>query len=160
MNAAIWGIFLNTTLRAVVHFGQHYEVHLRFVKNHLWKFLEQLFHETRRLIRDQTEIIGVKKIEFKELAWRSTSLLCSRANQITNAKTYVFSDSVLCVRKMGDDPIATWKDKHKWYSENHHFKELSRIDGMQTEFEWKIFPGFTTLDILEEIQNFYGRFTL
>ena len=25
---------------------------------------------------------------------------------------------------------------------------------MQTEFDWKIFPGFTTLDILEEIQNY------
>ena len=38
-------------------------------------------------------------------------------------------------------------------SQNNHFKELNRIDGMQTEFEWKIFPGFTTLGILEEIQK-------
>ena len=38
-------------------------------------------------------------------------------------------------------------------SENNHFKELNRIDGMQTEFEWKMLPGFTTLDILEEIQK-------
>ena len=30
---------------------------------------------------------------------------------------------------------------------------MNRIDGMQTEFEWKIFPGFTTLGILEEIQK-------
>ena len=36
---------------------------------------------------------------------------------------------------------------------NNHFKELKRIDGMQTEFEWTIFPGFTTLGILEEIQK-------
>ena len=157
MNAAIWGIFLNTTLQAAVNFGQHCEVHLRFVKNHLWKSLEKLFNETRRLIRDQTEIIGMKTIEFKELTWRSTSLLCTRANQISNTKTYVFSDSVLCVRKMGDDPIATWKSKIKWYSENNHSKELSRIDSMLTEFEWKIFPGFTTLDILEEIQQFLWK---
>ena len=26
-------------------------------------------------------------------------------------------------------------------------------DGKPIEFEWKIFPGFTTLDILEEIQK-------
>ena len=31
---------------------------------------------------------------------------------------------------------------------------MNRIDGMQTEFEWKIFPGFTTIGILEEIQKF------
>ena len=41
-----------------------------------------------------------------------------------------------------------------WYLQNNHFKELNRIDGMQTEFEWKIFTGFTTLGILEEIQKF------
>ena len=65
----------------------------------------------------------------------STSFLCERAYQITNAKAYIFSDSVLCVGKMGDDLIATRKSKIKWYSENNHFKELNRIDGMPTEFE-------------------------
>ena len=68
-------------------------------------------------------------------------------------KTYIFSDSVLCVGKMGNDPSAAWKNKIEWYLENNHFKELNRIDGMQTEFGWKIFPVFTTLDILDEIQK-------
>ena len=54
---------------------------------------------------------------------------------------------------MGDDPIATWKSKIKWYSENNHFKDMNRIDGMPTEFEWKIFPGITTLGLLEKIQS-------
>ena len=65
----------------------------------------------------------------------STSLLCSKAYQIVNAKTYVFSDSVLCVGRMRDDLIATWKSKIIWYSENKHFKEMIRVDGMPTEFE-------------------------
>ena len=153
VNAAIWGMFLNTTLQAAVHLGQDDEVNLRFVKNHLWKSWEQLLNETRRLIRAQTEVIGIKTIDFKELTWRSTSLLCSRAYQITNAQTYIFSDSVPFVGKMGDDPIATWKSKIKWYSENNHVKDVNRIDGKPTEFEWKRFPGFTTLDLLKEIQS-------
>ena len=33
-------------------------------------------------------------------------------------------------------------------------KDLNRIDGKPMEFEWKIFPGFTTLGILEDIQKF------
>ena len=32
-------------------------------------------------------------------------------------------------------------------------KELDPIDGEQMEFEWKHFPGFTTLGILDEIQK-------
>ena len=39
----------------------------------------------------------------------STTLLCEKAYQFTKAKTYVFSDSVLCEGKMGDDPVATWR---------------------------------------------------
>ena len=66
----------------------------------------QLINETGKLISGQTEISGVNTINFKELTWMSTSLLCSRSCQITNAKAYVFSDSVLCVGKMGDDPIG------------------------------------------------------
>ena len=106
--------------------------------------MEQLFNETRRLIRDQTEIIGMKTIDFKELSWISTSSLCSRAYQITNVKTNIFCDSVLCVVKMGDEPIAPWKDKIKWYFENNHLRDLKCIDGESMEFEWQIYPGFRT----------------
>ena len=38
--------------------------------------------------------------------WMSTSVLCCKACQITNTKAYVFSDSVLCVGKMEEDPSA------------------------------------------------------
>ena len=43
--------------------------------------------------------------------------------------------------------------KIKWYSENNHFKDMNRIDGVPTEFEWKIFPGITALGLLEKIQK-------
>ena len=50
VNAAVWGICLNTTLRAAVHLGQDYKVNLLCVKNHLWNSVEQLFNETGTLI--------------------------------------------------------------------------------------------------------------
>ena len=59
----------------------------------------RLFNETGKLISEQTEITGVNITNFKELAWMWTSLLCSQAYPITNAKAYVFSDSLLCVGK-------------------------------------------------------------
>ena len=54
---------------------------------------------------------------------------------------------------MGDDPLATWKSKIKRSSENNHFKDMNRIDGMPTEFEWQIFPGITALALLQKIQK-------
>ena len=113
----------------------------RIISGSLWSSYSK---KLKKLIRNQTEITGVTTIDFEEFTWRSTSLLCNRAYQITNAKTYVFADPVLCLGKMGDDPTAAWKNKIRWYSENNHLKELNRIDVMPTEFEWKIFPGRTT----------------
>ena len=55
---------------------------------------------------------------------------------------------------MSDQPVEAWKNKITWYLENRYLKDLNRIDGEPIEFEWKIFPGFTTLGILEEIQKF------
>ena len=37
--------------------------------------------------------------------------------------------------------------------ESRYFRELDRIDGEPMEFEWKNFPGFTTVEILDEIQK-------
>ena len=36
---------------------------------------------------------------------------------------------------------------------NSYLKDLNQIDGEPMEFEWKIFPEFTTLGILEEVQK-------
>ena len=69
-------------------------------------------------------------------------------------QTYVFADSVLCLECTRDELNEAWRNKNKLYCENNHFKDRNRIDGRPTEFEWKIFPGFTTLNLLEEIQNF------
>ena len=49
--------------------------------------------------------------------------------------------------------LRSGRAKIKWYSENNHFKDMNRIDGMLTEFERKIFPGITALGLLEKIQN-------
>ena len=112
VNVAIWSILLNTTLRAAVHLGQDHDANLHYVKSHHWNSVGQLFNETGKLISEQKEITGVSTIAFKDATWMSTSLLCEKAYRITNAKV-VFSDSVLCVGKMGDDPIATWRSRTK-----------------------------------------------
>ena len=148
VNLAIWGMFMNTPLRSVVHLGKDYEANLRYVKNRLLKTAGQLFRETEKLVSDQTgqtEITGISVTNFQCLWLMSRSLLHSRAYQYSIAKVHVFSDSVFCLGKIGDDLV----DKF--------FKDLNRIDGQPMEFEWKIFPGLTTMGILNEIQLMMGK---
>ena len=109
VNLAIWGLLMNTTLRAAVHLGKDYDTNLRFVKKHLWQTAGQLFRETEKLISGQTEINGIILIIFQDLRWVSTSLLHSGAYQYATAKAYVFSDSVLCLGRMGPNPVESWK---------------------------------------------------
>ena len=66
---------------------------------------------------DQTEIGGLTTIDYKEPTWKSTTLLCDTAIEITNAKTYVFADWVLWVGSISDQPVEAWKNKIKWYLE-------------------------------------------
>ena len=87
----------------------------------------------------------------------STSLLHSRACQYSIAKAYVFSDSVLCLVRLGDDPVESLKKQIQWYSDNNYVKDLNRSDGQPMEFEWKIFPGLTTMGILNQIQQMMGE---
>ena len=111
VSAAFWGMFMNTTLRAAVHLGKDCDKNLRFVKNHLWKTTGQLFWGTEKLVSAQTETTGVSMINFQDLVWVSTGLLHSRAYHYSTAN-YVFSDSVLCSGKMGDNPVESWKKQH------------------------------------------------
>ena len=128
----IWGIFLNATRQAGVHLGQYFEANLLCVKNHFWNSVGQLFNETGKLISEQKEITGVS----------------TKAYRITHAKACVFSDSVLCVGRMGDDPIATWKSKKKRYSENNHFKDMissrSPTEFDQNNHDVTSIPGYVS----------------
>ena len=148
---------VHATLRAAVHLGKDYDTNLRCVKNYLWKTTGQLFRETEKLISGQAETAGISLIKLQDLRWVSTSLLHSRAYQYSTARVHVFSDSVLCLGKMGESLVESWKWQIQWYSDNDSFSELNRIDGQLVEFEWKIFPGFTTVAILNEIQQMMGK---
>ena len=59
--------------------------------------------------------------------------------------------------KFGHNPVGSWKKQIQWCSETNYFSELNRTDGKPMEFEWKIFPGFTTAGILIEIQKMMGE---
>ena len=77
----------------------------------------------------------------------------------TKAKVCVFADSVLCVGQMKDTPgaIERWKGQVEGLRLYSSYQDAVGIDGEAIEFEWKIFTGFSSLSILQEIQHDLGR---
>ena len=132
--------FMSVTLQAAVHLGQDSTGHLRSIKNQPFKSVRRLFQTTERLITDQMEITGLSTIDWKQPMGRETTLLCDRAVQIANSKTYVFSDSVLCLGNISVKPVESWEDRIKWFLETRYLKDLDRIDGDPMEFEGDVLP--------------------
>ena len=69
-------------------------------------------------------------------------------------KVYVFSDCVLCLGKILENPESNeaWKKRIEWITSSQSYRDLDGISGEPTAFEWNIFPGFTTLQL-------YGKIT-
>ena len=148
---------MNTTPRAALHLGKDYYMNLRYAKNHLWKTLGQHFKETERVV-SRTETTSISLINFQDFKVGIDELIAQSSSPIFHCQTLVISDSVLYLGKMGDDPVESWKEQIEWYSGNNYFFcEFNRTDGQPMEFEWKIFPGFTTMVILNEIQQMMGE---
>ena len=77
-------------------------------------------------------------------------------------KVYVFSDSELCLGKMNQNPTSNsaWQEKLSWFKSSSQYRTLDTIDVEQMEFEWNIFPGFTTLQLCNKVQKFMSEMAI
>ena len=78
---------------------------------------------------------------------------------LLHTKVYVFSDSVLCLGKVNENPQSNiaWEDRLTWFKSSSQYRSLDRIDGELMELEWNIFPGFTTLQLWYKVQEFLSK---
>ena len=69
------------------------------------------------------------------------------------------SDYVLCLGKMNQNPTSNtvWDRQLEWFKESSQYRTLDTIDGQPMEFEWNIFTGFTTLELVREVQEFMSK---
>ena len=72
------------------------------------------------------------------------------------AKVCVFPDSVLCLGgKCTEYPQSAkaWSERVEWFTHTSQYRELDDVDGELVVFEWKIFSGHTTMELLREVQE-------
>ena len=101
-----------------------------------------------------------KTIDWENSSWKYLSLVGDE--QIINlqrTKVYVFSDSVLCLGEMNENPRSNiaWEQRLEWFKSSPEYRTLDRIDGEPMEFEWNIFPGFNMLQLSQEVQELLLR---
>ena len=100
------------------------------------------------------------KSVWEDSPWRQLSLVNDEeVISLSRAKVCVFSDSVLCLGKVNQNPTSNtvWEHQLDWFKDSPQYRTLDTIDGEPMEFEWNIFPGFATLQLLQEIQKFVNK---
>ena len=143
----IWGMFMSSTLQASVFMGKNYSENLHSIKNTGNKLtMKQMFDISESLIVGQSDGIFEVTPIYREDSWKQLSLVNDEdVISLSHAKVYVFSDSVLCLGKVNQNPTsnAIWEEKLNWFKISSQYRTLDTIDGEPMEFEWNIFPGFT-----------------
>ena len=150
-HSVIWRMFISSALQASVFMGKNYSDNLHSIKNTEDLTMKQMFDISEKLITEQSEeIYGMSTINWEHSSWKYLSLVGdAQVISLLHTKVYVFSDSILCLGKVNENPKSNsaWKDRLKWFKSSPEYRTLDRIDGEPMEFEWNIFPGFTTLEL-------------
>ena len=120
-----------------------------------------MFEISEQLILEQSdEIFGVSQISCESSLWKQLSLVNDEeVIRLSHARVYVFSDSVLCLGKMNQNPISNtvWERQLEWFKDSSQYRTVDTIDGEPVEFEWNIFPRFSTLELVREVQKFTSK---
>ena len=96
----------------------------------------------------------------KNHSWKHLSLIGDETViNLQSAKVYVFSDSVLCLERVHQHPQSNeaWKERIEWIVTEKDYRDYDGINGGPTEFEWNIFPGFTTLPLCGKVTGLLSR---
>ena len=102
----------------------------------------------------------MSQINWENSQWKQLSLVNDEeVISLSLAKVHVFSDSVLCLVKVHQNPLSNfaWEEKLSWFKDSTQYRTLDTIDGKPMEFEWNIIPGFATLQLVREVQKFMNK---
>ena len=155
---------MSSTLQASVFMRKKYSENLHSIKNTEDLTLKQMFDTSEKLISEQSdEIYGMSTFNWEHSSWKYLTLVGDeQVISLLHTKVYVFSDSVLCLGKVNENPQSNtvWEDKLTWFKSSSQYRTLDTMHGEPMEFEWKIFTGFTTLELCTLVQELLSKLSV
>ena len=154
-HSIIWGMFMAATMNAATFTGNIFSCIQNFIMNSRDLTLKQMFDITAKLVGEQDEINNLDNIHWRKNSWRQLSLIGDDSViNLQRTKVYVFSDSVLCLERILQHPAnEAWKKRIQGVMSEKSYRDCDGINGEPTEFEWNIFPGFTTLQLCGKVKD-------
>ena len=144
-------------MESAVFMGKNYQNNCNSIANTTDLTLKQMFDISTKLVSEQDEISG---FGWENHSWKYLSLIgYERIINLQRTKVYVFSDSVLCLGKIQQNPEfnEAWGQRLGWIKSSQSYRNFDRIDGEPTKFEWNIFPGIDTLQLCGKVKSLLSR---
>ena len=148
------------TMNAATFMGKNFLDNQNSIMNSTDLTLKKMFDISAKLVGEQEEINNVDKIHWEKPSWKHLSLIGDETViNLQRAKVYVFSDSVLCLGRVHQHPQSNkaWKERIGWIITDRSYRDYDGINGEPTEFEWNMFPGFTTLQLCGKVTDLLSR---
>ena len=155
-HSIIWGMFMAAAMNAATFMGKNSMDNENSIKNSTDLTLKKMFDISEKLVSEQEEINNLDNIHWGKNSWRQLSLIGDETViNLQRAKVYVFSDSVLCLGRILQQPASNeaWKKRIEGITTDKSYGDFDGISGEPTEFEWNIFPRFTTLQLCGKVND-------
>ena len=147
---------MGATMNAATFMGKNFIDTQNSIMNSKDLTLKQMFDITLKLVSEQDEINNLDKIQWGKNSWKQLSLIGGETiTNLQRTKAYVFSDSVLCLGRIHQhsESNEAWKKRIEWITTDQSYRDYDGINGEPTEFEWNIFPRFTTLQLCAKVND-------
>ena len=155
-HSIIWGMFMATTMNAATFMGKNFMDIQNSIMNSRNLTLKHMFDIISKLVSEQDEINNLVNIQWGKNSWKQLSLIGDETViNLQRTKVYVFSDSVLCLGRIHQHPESNeaWKKRIEGITTDKSYRDHDGINGEPSEFEWNIFPGFTTLQLCGKVND-------
>ena len=83
-----------------------------------------------------------------------------KKSSVSRMQRFMYSQ-ILCYvlerRIRTQHQILLWEQQLDWFKDSSQYRTFDTIDGELMEFEWNIFTGFTTLQLVQEVKEFMNK---
>ena len=136
-----------SSMKAAIHIGPKYLTNSEIYKSTKLVEIERLFNVTQKLVMEHyEEILNVKWLAYLSPSWMRSVLSHDQAINWPKAKVLVYAEAK-----------ARWEGQVEGLRLFPSFQDAVGIDGEAIESEWKMFPGFSSKSVLQEIQQDLAR---
>ena len=126
-HSRIWGMLKKAvTMNAATFMGKNFQNNQNSNMNTTDVTLKKMFDISAKLVGEQDEIANVVKIHWEKHSWKHLSLIGDETViSLQRAKVYIFSDSVLCLGRIHQNPESntTWEERIGWITTDKSYRD-------------------------------------